>query len=55
MIRLEKELQKLFVNPRNTAAGTIRQLDPERAAKVPLQMFCYGVGVNPKVFHFQRI
>ena len=44
--KARKEGQKLFVNPRNTAAGTIRQLDPERAAKVPLQMFCYGVGVN---------
>ena len=44
--KASKEGQKLFVNPRNTAAGTIRQLDPERAAKVPLQMFCYGVGVN---------
>ena len=44
--KASKEGQKLFVNPRNTAAGTIRQLDPKRAAKVPLQMFCYGVGVN---------
>ena len=44
--KASKEGQKLFVNPRNTAAGTIRQLDPERAAKVPLQMFCYGVGVS---------
>ena len=44
--KARKEGQKLFVNPRNTAAGTIRQLDPKRAAKVPLQMFCYGVGVN---------
>ena len=44
--KAKKEGQKLFVNPRNTAAGTIRQLDPKRAAKVPLQMFCYGVGVN---------
>ena len=42
----KKEGQKLFVNPRNTAAGTIRQLDPARAAKVPLQMFCYGIGVK---------
>ena len=44
--KARKEGQKLFVNPRNTAAGTIRQLDPKKAAKVPLQMFCYGVGVN---------
>jgi DNA ligase (NAD+) len=37
---------KVFVNPRNTAAGTLRQLDPQRAASVPLQMFCYSVGLH---------
>ena len=41
-----KEGQKLFVNPRNTAAGAIRQLDPKKSAKTPLEMFCYGIGVN---------
>ncbi|MBL4572663.1 MAG: NAD-dependent DNA ligase LigA, partial [Gammaproteobacteria bacterium] len=40
----EKEGGKIFVNPRNTAAGAIRQLDPKKAAKIPLQMYCYSVG-----------
>ncbi len=34
-----------FMNPRNSAAGTIRQLDPRLAAERPLSMWCYGVGV----------
>ena len=33
-----------FANPRNTAAGSIRQLDPQLAASRPLSMWCYGVG-----------
>ena len=40
-----REQTKVFVNPRNTAAGTLRQLDSKRVAKVPLQMFCYSVGL----------
>ena len=31
-----------FMNPRNSAAGTIRQLDPALAAERPLSMWCYG-------------
>ncbi len=34
-----------FANPRNSAAGSIRQLDPKLAASRPLSMWCYGVGV----------
>jgi DNA ligase (NAD+) len=34
-----------FMNPRNSAAGTIRQLDPALAAERPLSMWCYGLGV----------
>ncbi len=41
----EKEGGKIFVNPRNTAAGAIRQLDPKRAARIPLKMYCYSVGL----------
>ena len=41
----EKEGGKIFVNPRNTAAGAIRQLDPKKAAKIPLKMYCYSVGL----------
>jgi DNA ligase (NAD+) len=33
-----------FMNPRNAAAGTIRQLDPRLARDRPLSMWCYGVG-----------
>ena len=35
-----------FMNPRNSAAGTIRQLDPQLAAERPLSMWCYGVGAT---------
>jgi len=41
----EKEGGKIFVNPRNTAAGAIRQLDPKKAAKIPLKMYCYSIGL----------
>ncbi len=34
-----------FANPRNAAAGSIRQLDPAVVARRPLAMVCYGVGV----------
>ena len=35
-----------FMNPRNSAAGTIRQLDPKLAADRPLSMWCYGIGAT---------
>ena len=35
-----------FANPRNAAAGSIRQLDPQVAAERPLSIWCYGVGAT---------
>ncbi len=38
--------ESTFMNPRNSAAGTVRQLDPADAAKRPLSIWCYQVGVT---------
>ncbi len=38
--------ESTFMNPRNSAAGTIRQLDPADAAKRPLSFWAYQVGVT---------
>src|SRR5437588_1077781 len=50
-VRMNEERERAgeptFVNPRNSAAGSLRQLDPRETARRPLSIFFYEVGDTP--------
>lgn len=51
--------EALYMNPRNTAAGSLRQLDPAKTAERPLRLYCYDIvssdGVDLPTTQWERL
>ena len=43
--------QKTYANPRNSAAGSLRQINPEVTRSRPLSIWCYGIGASEGLDH----